>query len=182
MRIREKNTSKQPQDIRFTEVQLVIFVALKILFLQERYIFFIPINNEMIQAIVHKDVILRGDLASIRVGKFSIIRSGTIIRPGHRKFSKGVTTFPVHIGDHVMIEEACFVTALITVCSQNCLISAGQICSFVHVGADSVIGSGAIIKECCRVLPGAVVAAEAVFPPFSTIAGNPGNNVLLNYK
>ncbi|VDL62370.1 unnamed protein product, partial [Nippostrongylus brasiliensis] len=82
--------------------------------------------------IVQKDVVIRGDLAAIRSGRFCIIRKGTIIRPSSKKFSKGVTLFPVHIGDHVMIEE-----------------------------------------ECCRVLPGSVVAADSVFPPYSTIAGNP---------
>ncbi|KIH66128.1 bacterial transferase hexapeptide repeat protein [Ancylostoma duodenale] len=111
--------------------------------------------------IVQKDVVIRGDLAAIRSGRFCIIRKGTIIRPSSKKFSKGVTLFPVHIGDHVMIEE-------------DCVISAAQICSFVHIGAGSVIGGSAVLKECCRVLPGSVVAADSVFPPYSTIAGNPG--------
>ncbi|CAJ0593976.1 unnamed protein product [Cylicocyclus nassatus] len=110
--------------------------------------------------IVQKDVVVRGDLAAIRSGRFCIIREGTIIRPSSKKFSKGVTLFPVHIGDHVMIEE-------------NCVISAAQICSFVHIGAGSVIGGSAVLKECCRVLPGSVVAADSVFPPYSTISGNP---------
>ncbi|KAK5973365.1 actin, partial [Trichostrongylus colubriformis] len=110
--------------------------------------------------IVQKDVIIRGDLAAIRSGRFCIIRKGTLIRPSSKKFSKGVTLFPVHIGDHVMIEE-------------DCVISAAQICSFVHIGAGSVIGGSAVLKECCRVLPGSVVAADSVFPPYSTIAGNP---------
>ncbi|KIH57399.1 bacterial transferase hexapeptide repeat protein, partial [Ancylostoma duodenale] len=112
--------------------------------------------------IVQKDVVIRGDLAAIRSGRFCIIRKGTIIRPSSKKFSKGVTLFPVHIGDHVMIEE-------------DCVISAAQICSFVHIGAGSVIGGSAVLKECCRVLPGSVVAADSVFPPYSTIAGNPGS-------
>ncbi|VDO33358.1 unnamed protein product [Haemonchus placei] len=110
--------------------------------------------------IVQRDVIIRGDLAAIRSGRFCIIRKGTLIRPSSKKFSKGVTLFPVHIGDHVMIEE-------------DCVISAAQICSFVHIGAGSVIGGSAVLKECCRVLPGSVVAADSVFPPYSTIAGNP---------
>ncbi|XGW19810.1 hypothetical protein V3C99_003555 [Haemonchus contortus] len=110
--------------------------------------------------VAQKDVIIRGDLAAIRSGRFCIIRKGTLIRPSSKKFSKGVTLFPVHIGDHVMIEE-------------DCVISAAQICSFVHIGAGSVIGGSAVLKECCRVLPGSVVAADSVFPPYSTIAGNP---------
>uniref|UniRef100_A0A0K0DKH8 Actin-related protein 3 n=1 Tax=Angiostrongylus cantonensis TaxID=6313 RepID=A0A0K0DKH8_ANGCA len=110
--------------------------------------------------IIQRDVTIRGDLAAIRSGRFCIICSGTLIRPSSKKFSKGVTLFPVHIGDHVMIEE-------------GCVISAAQICSFVHIGARSVIGGSAVLKECCRVLPGSVVAADSVFPPYSTIAGNP---------
>lgn len=51
------------------------------------------------------DCIIRGDLASVRIGKCCIIHSGTVIRPPYKHFSKGLTFFPVYIGDHVIIEE-----------------------------------------------------------------------------
>ncbi|KAK6041388.1 hypothetical protein COOONC_21107 [Cooperia oncophora] len=99
--------------------------------------------------IVQKDVIIRGDLAAIRSGRFCIIRQGTLIRPSSKKFSKGVTLFPVHIGDNMLIR------------------------AYRRWISDQFWWSCACLKECCRVLPGSVVAADSVFPPYSTIAGNP---------
>lgn len=60
---------------------------------------------EHFQSILMKDCVIRGDLANVRIGKFCIIQSGTIIRPPYKHFSKGLTFFPVHVGDYVMIEE-----------------------------------------------------------------------------
>ncbi len=57
------------------------------------------------QTILMEDCILRGDLAGIRIGKYCMINRGNVIRPSFKKFSKGFTFFPVHIGDHVMIEQ-----------------------------------------------------------------------------
>lgn len=36
---------------------------------------------------------------------FSVVGQNTVIRPPYKHFSKGLTFFPVHIGDHVIIEE-----------------------------------------------------------------------------
>ncbi|CAI4223119.1 unnamed protein product [Auanema sp. JU1783] len=110
--------------------------------------------------VIHKDVIIRGDMCAIRTGKYCIVCEGTIIRPSQRHFNNGPSMFPVHIGEHVMIRE-------------DCVISAAQICSYVYIGAGSIIGRSAIIKEGCRVLPGSVIAPDSVFPPFSKIGGNP---------
>lgn len=52
-----------------------------------------------------KDCILRGDMNSIRAGKYCVVGERTVIRPSYKRFSKGLTFFPVHIGDHVFIEN-----------------------------------------------------------------------------
>lgn len=49
--------------------------------------------------------ILRGDLNSVRIGKYCVIGERSIIRPSFKAFSKGLTYFPVHIGDYVFIEN-----------------------------------------------------------------------------
>ncbi|CAD6184598.1 unnamed protein product [Caenorhabditis auriculariae] len=116
------------------------------------------------KTIIQKDVILRGDLAVIRIGRYCIVQRGTIIRPSLKQFVRKPTMFPVTIGDSVFVEE-------------ECVINAAYIGSFVHVGARSVLGRACTIKECCRVLPDSVVSADAVFPPFSTIGGNPARIV-----
>jgi len=55
----------------------------------------------------------------------------------------------------------------------DCIVMAAQIGSFVKLGQGCVIGRSAVIKDCCEVRAGAVVAADAVVPPFTVLAGNP---------
>lgn len=63
------------------------------------------------KTIVMNDCIIRGDLANVRVGRHCVVKSRSVIRPPFKKFSKGVAFFPLHIGDHVFIEEDCVVNA-----------------------------------------------------------------------
>uniref|UniRef100_A0A915M1M4 Actin-related protein n=1 Tax=Meloidogyne javanica TaxID=6303 RepID=A0A915M1M4_MELJA len=55
--------------------------------------------------IVMRDVLLRGDLAQIRYGKYCVLQEGTIVRPPSKCFSNGLVFFPVHFGDYVFIEK-----------------------------------------------------------------------------
>uniref|UniRef100_H2ZTX4 Dynactin subunit 5 n=1 Tax=Latimeria chalumnae TaxID=7897 RepID=H2ZTX4_LATCH len=80
------------------------------------------------KTIVMNDCIIRGDLANVRVGRHCVIKSRSVIRPPFKKFSKGVAFFPLHIGDHVFIEE-------------DCVVNAAQIGSYVHIGKNCVIVS-----------------------------------------
>lgn len=52
------------------------------------------------KTIVMEGCILRGDLASLKVGKNSIIRENAILRPPFKKFAKGVAFFPLYIGEY----------------------------------------------------------------------------------
>ncbi|XP_010793271.1 dynactin subunit 5 [Notothenia coriiceps] len=78
------------------------------------------------KTIVMNDCIIRGDLANVRVGRHCVVKSRSVIRPPFKKFSKGVAFFPLHIGDHVFIEE-------------DCVVNAAQIGSYVHIGKNCVI-------------------------------------------
>uniref|UniRef100_A0A1A8BMM3 Dynactin subunit 5 n=1 Tax=Nothobranchius kadleci TaxID=1051664 RepID=A0A1A8BMM3_NOTKA len=80
------------------------------------------------KTIVMNDCIIRGDLANVRVGRHCVVKSRSVIRPPFKKFSKGVAFFPLHIGDHVFIEE-------------DCVVNAAQIGSYVHIGKNCVIVS-----------------------------------------
>uniref|UniRef100_UPI00358E9240 dynactin subunit 5 isoform X2 n=1 Tax=Myxine glutinosa TaxID=7769 RepID=UPI00358E9240 len=113
------------------------------------------------KTIVMEDCIIRGDLANVRVGRHCVLKSRSVIRPPFKKFSKGVAFFPLHIGDHVFIEE-------------DCVVNAAQIGSFVHIGRGCVIGRRCVLKDCCRVLDGTVLPPETVVPPFTIFSGSPG--------
>jgi len=112
------------------------------------------------RTILMEGCILRGDLAAIRMGKYCILSEQTVIRPSYKKFSKGFTFFPIHVGDHVMIEP-------------NCILMPAQIGSYVFIGRGSIVGRSAVIKDCCEIRAGSVIAADSVVPPFSILAGNP---------
>jgi len=111
-------------------------------------------------SILCRDAIIRGDLANVRIGKYCIVGQNTVIRPPYKHFSKGLTFFPVHIGDHVLIEE-------------NCVIIAVSVGSYVHIEKNSVIGQSCAIKDCCHILKGSVVMPDTIIPPFSIVSGNP---------
>ncbi|KAH7732014.1 dynactin 5 [Aphelenchoides avenae] len=111
-------------------------------------------------SIIKDDVIIRGDLAHLRTGKYCIIGERTIIRPPYKNFSKGLTFFPITFGEHVMIES-------------DCVIAAVAVGSYVHIGKNVTIGQSCVIKDCCEIRPNSVVPADTVIPPFSIVAGNP---------
>uniref|UniRef100_A0A8C7EG53 Dynactin subunit 5 n=1 Tax=Nothoprocta perdicaria TaxID=30464 RepID=A0A8C7EG53_NOTPE len=118
------------------------------------------------KTIVMNDCIIRGDLANVRVGRHCVVKSRSVIRPPFKKFSKGVAFFPLHIGDHVFIEE-------------DCVVNAAQIGSYVHIGKNCVIGRRCVLKDCCKILDNTVLPPETVVPPFTVFSGCPGKNPLI---
>ena len=84
----------------------------------------------------------------MRVGKYSVVKEGTVLRPSLKHFNKGVAFVPLSIGENCFIE-------------QNCVVSAAQIGNYVHLGNNSVIGRRAVIKDCAILLP------DSVLPPDS---------------
>ncbi|MEE6480838.1 hypothetical protein FKM82_012680 [Ascaphus truei] len=118
-------------------------------------------NKESSVTIIMNDCIIRGDLANVRVGRHCVVKSRSVIRPPFKKFSKGVAFFPLHIGDHVFIEE-------------DCVVNAAQIGSYVHIGKNCVIGRRCVLKDCCKILDNTVLPPETVVPPFTVFSGCPG--------
>ncbi|XP_030840147.1 dynactin subunit 5 [Strongylocentrotus purpuratus] len=113
------------------------------------------------KSIIHSECIIRGDLANVRIGRHCVISSRTVVRPPFKKFSKGVAFFPLHIGDHVFIDE-------------DCIVNAAQVGSYVHIGKNCVIGRRCVLKDCCAIADNTYLAPETVVPPFTVVSGNPG--------
>ncbi|XP_076037495.1 dynactin 5, p25 subunit [Oratosquilla oratoria] len=115
------------------------------------------------KVIVQIGVIIRGDLANVRVGRHCIISSKAVIRPPFKKFSKGVAFFPLHIGDHVFIGE-------------GSVVSAAVVGSYVYIGKNCVIGRRCVLKDCCMIADNTVLPPETVVPPFAIYSGSPARH------
>uniref|UniRef100_T1J1I0 Dynactin subunit 5 n=1 Tax=Strigamia maritima TaxID=126957 RepID=T1J1I0_STRMM len=113
------------------------------------------------KTIIQSDCIVRGDLANVRIGRHCIISKRTVIRPPFKKFSKGVAFFPLHIGDHVFIDE-------------DSVVNAAQIGSYVYIGKNCVIGRRCVLKDCCKIADNTVLPPETVVPTFTIYSGSPG--------
>lgn len=113
------------------------------------------------KTIIMSECIIRGDLANVRIGRHCVVSKRAVIRPPFKKFSKGVAFFPLHIGDHVFIEE-------------DTIVNAAQIGSYVHIGKNCVIGRRSVLKDCCAIADNTVLPPETVVPPFTLYSGSPG--------
>ena len=70
----------------------------------------------------------------------------------------------VFVGEHVYIGE-------------NSIVNCAQVGSYVHIGKNCVLGRLSMLKDCCAILDGTVLAPDTVVPPFAVFAGNPGKQV-----
>ncbi|XP_047143638.1 dynactin subunit 5 isoform X2 [Hydra vulgaris] len=116
------------------------------------------------KTIIMSECIVRGDLANVRIGRHCVISQRSVIRPPFKRFSKGGAFFPLHIGDHVFIDE-------------DSIINAAQIGSFVYIGKNCIIGRRCILKDCCAIADNTVLPPDTVVPPFTIMAGSPAQSV-----
>nr|QBH72931.1 dynactin subunit P25 [Liposcelis bostrychophila] len=111
------------------------------------------------KVIVQSDVIIRGDLAGVKTGRYCIISKNAVLRPPFKKFSKGVAFFPLHMGDHVFIGE-------------DSIISAAVIGSYVYIGKNVVIGRRCVLKDGCMIEDNTILPPETVVPSFTRVGGS----------
>jgi gamma-carbonic anhydrase len=92
---------------------------------------------------VWMNVVIRGDVNSIRIGRRSNVQDGTVVHVMHG-------THPTRIGDDVTIGHG----AVIHGCTidDRVLIGMGAIVlNGAWVGADSIVGAGALVTEGARI-------------------------------
>uniref|UniRef100_A0A3Q3L975 Dynactin subunit 5 n=1 Tax=Mastacembelus armatus TaxID=205130 RepID=A0A3Q3L975_9TELE len=102
------------------------------------------------KTIVMNDCIIRGDLANVRVGRHCVVKSRSVIRPPFKKCD------------------------ILRCLSEDCVVNAAQIGSYVHIGKNCVIGRRCVLKDCCKILDNTVLPPETVVPPFTVFSGCPG--------
>lgn len=114
------------------------------------------------KTVIQSNCIIRGDLASVKIGRQCVISSRSIIRPPFKRYPKGYAFFGMQIGDHVFIGE-------------NSVINASSVGSFVHIGKNCVIGRHSVLKSCCAVADNTILPPGTIVPCFSIVSGSPGS-------
>jgi len=95
------------------------------------------------------NAVLRADIAPIRIGKRSNVQDGAVI---HVDFGRGCV-----LGDDVTMGHQA--TAHACVLEEGVLLGMGAtVLSRARVGAWSLIGAGAVVREGARIPPGSLVA------------------------
>ncbi len=103
---------------------------------------------------VWMNVVIRGDVNRIRIGRRTNVQDGSVVHVMIR-------THPTTIGDNVTIGHA----AVVHGCTieDSCLIGMGAILlNGAHIGSQSVVAAGTLITEGMKV------------PPRSLVMGSPG--------
>jgi len=131
------------------------------------------------KCVIAEGVIIRGDFASVRIGRYCHLGHKTIIRPPSYLSSLGIMSsgtkadtgggtpseaqlqfLPLLVGNHTHI-------------GTNCIIESASIGSSCTIGNSCVISKRVVIKDCCYIHDGTVIPPDTVIPPFSRVLGCP---------
>jgi carbonic anhydrase/acetyltransferase-like protein (isoleucine patch superfamily) len=104
-------------------------------------------------ASIWMNVVMRGDVNTIRVGARSNVQDGCVVHVMH-------DTHPTTIGDDVTIGHGAIV--------HGCTVA-----SRVLIGMGAIVLNGAVIGEDSIVAAGSLVTEGAVIPPRSLVMGSP---------
>jgi dynactin-5 len=98
-----------------------------------------------------------------------------------RAFCRGFAFFPLTIGENVMIGESSIVEAASigrnVQIGKDCIIVGGDIlcfCAALTALVPSAKSKRCILKDCCCILDGTILAPDTTVPPFTIFGGSPG--------
>jgi carbonic anhydrase/acetyltransferase-like protein (isoleucine patch superfamily) len=101
------------------------------------------------------NVVVRGDVNHIRVGRQSNLQDGVIVHVNHEP------SYPTNVGDRVTVGHGAILHGCVV--QDRCLIGMGAILlNGVRVGQDSIVAAGSLLAE------------RTVVPPRSLVMGSPG--------
>lgn len=100
------------------------------------------------------NVVIRGDVNRIRIGRRSNLQDGTIVHVMR-------DTHPTHVGDEVTVGHAVVLHGCTI--EDRCLIGMGaMLLNGAVIGSDSIVAAGTLVTE------------ETKIPPRSLVMGRPG--------
>ena len=115
------------------------------------------------------NVIIRGDFAPIRMGRYCKVGENSILRPCFARHlvgnvEAGVKFLNLTIGNHSWV-------------GKNCVIEAASVGASVWIGDNSILSKRCIVKDFCWIDDGTLIVEDMVIPPFSIVSGVPGRIV-----
>ena len=113
------------------------------------------------KCIISPGVMIRGDLAPVKMGKNTIIREDVVLRPTYKRAKGHLKYITMHIGDYVYIGE-------------NSIICAAKIGNCVHIGKNCIISHRCVLKDNSRIEDNTVLCSDTEVPPFTLYGGHPG--------
>jgi dynactin-5 len=108
------------------------------------------------RSILQEGVVVRGDLAIVRIGRYCEIDSNTRLEPPTHPLDKS-KRIPLVIGSHTRV-------------GRDCNIQAAAIGSNVWIGNQVTLGPRVIIKDNCIIEDNVALGGDTVVPPFSRIS------------
>ncbi|KEP65992.1 UNVERIFIED_CONTAM: dynactin p25, putative [Hammondia hammondi] len=116
------------------------------------------------RSVVSQGVILRGELAPLRFGRYVYLEENVLVHPSVYRSKGQPLHVPMTVGDYVVV-------------GRNSVVRAVAVGSCVEISVNCVVGNRCILKDFCRLLPGTVLPPDTVVPSFTVFAGNPGKMV-----
>ena len=104
---------------------------------------------------VWMNVVVRGDVNYIRLGRRTNLQDGVIVHVNHEP------SYPTVLGDRVTVGHGAILHGCLI--EDRCLVGMGAILlNGSHIGSDSIVAAGTLVTE------------RTVIPPRSLVMGSPG--------
>lgn len=113
------------------------------------------------KCIISTGVMIRGELAPVKIGKNTIIKENVVLRPSYKRAKGHLKYVTLHIGDYVYIGE-------------NSIICASKIGNCVYIGKNCIISHRCVLRDNCRVEDNTILVPDTEVPPFTLYSGQPG--------
>lgn len=116
------------------------------------------------KCIIEGGVVVRGDLAAVRIDKHVRVGPDSVLRPSYAAVAGGIRFVPLSIGRYTSIGRGCLI--------ESAVIGVGCV-----IEDDCVLSKRCILKDYVLVKKGSVVPPDAVIPPFAVVSGRPARIV-----
>ncbi|KAL8443650.1 hypothetical protein Emed_006668 [Eimeria media] len=115
-------------------------------------------------SVLNDGVVLRGDLAAMRLGRFVWLGKNTVLQPCSCRSKGQLQHVPMTVGDCCIVGD-------------DCVVQAASLGNCVEIGPRCVIGNRCLLKDHCVLLADSVLPPDTIVPAFTVFGGVPARLV-----